>query len=281
MLLGLIAVLAAVAAAALCAASGAFAGLSWLYLLPLFFAGSFLALIVTVFLALLISCALVDLSKPQKKENRYYRFLVKLIPPAVFRILFIRMHTRGLEQLPKDGRFLLVCNHIHDLDPVVLLRHFPKSQLVFITKRENMNMFVVGKIMHKIMCQPINRENDREALKTILKCIELIREDQASVAVFPEGYTSRDGKLQHFRHGVFKIAQKAKVPVVVCTVRDTNQVFRNFLKLKPTDVHLHLLTVIQPESYAGLTAVELGEQVYGLMAEDLGPELVRQPEQNT
>jgi 1-acyl-sn-glycerol-3-phosphate acyltransferase len=281
MLLGLIALLSIAASAALCAAGDAFAGWAWTYLLPLYFAGCFLALIVAVFLVLLISCALVDLSKPQKKENRYYRFLVKLIPAAVLRILFVRMHTRGLEQLPKDGRFLLVCNHINDLDPVVLLKHFPKSQLAFITKRENMKMFVVGKIMHKIMCQPVNRENDREALKTILKCIELIREDQASVAVFPEGYTSRDGKLQHFRHGVFKIAQKTKVPVVVCTVRNTNKVFRNIAKLKATDVHLHLLTVIQPQEYEGLTAVELGEKVYDLMAEDLGPELVRPAEQNT
>lgn len=281
MLLGLIALLSIAASAALCAAGDAFAGWAWAYLLPLYFAGCFLALIVAVFLVLLISCALVDLSKPQKKENRYYRFLVKLIPAAVLRILFVRMHTRGLEQLPKDGRFLLVCNHINDLDPVVLLKHFPKSQLAFITKRENMKMFLVGKLMHKIMCQPINRENDREALKTILKCIELIREDQASVAVFPEGYTSRDGKLQHFRHGVFKIAQKTKVPVVVCTVRNTNKVFRNIAKLKATDVHLHLLTVIQPQEYEGLTAVELGEKVYDLMAEDLGPELVRPAEQNT
>lgn len=281
MLLGLIALLSIAASAALCAAGDAFAGWAWTYLLPLYFAGCFLALIVAVFLVLLISCALVDLSKPQKKENRYYRFLVKLIPAAVLRILFVRMHTRGLEQLPKDGRFLLVCNHINDLDPVVLLKHFPKSQLAFITKRENMKMFLVGKLMHKIMCQPINRENDREALKTILKCIELIREDQASVAVFPEGYTSRDGKLQHFRHGVFKIAQKTKVPVVVCTVRNTNKVFRNIAKLKATDVHLHLLTVIQPQEYEGLTAVELGEKVYDLMAEDLGPELVRPAEQNT
>ena len=281
MLLGYIALLSIAASAALCAAGNAFAGWAWTYLLPLYFAGCFLALVAAVFLVLLVSCALVDLSKPQKKENRYYRWLIKLIPAAVFRILFVRMHTRGLEQLPKSGRFLLVCNHINDLDPVVLLKHFPNSQLAFITKRENMKMFLVGKLMHKIMCQPINRENDREALKTILKCIELIKEDQASVAVFPEGYTSRDGKLQHFRHGVFKIAQKANVPVVVCTVQNTNRVFHNIARLKATDVHLHLLKVLQPEDYAGMTAVQLGETVHGLMAEDLGPELVRQPEQNT
>ena len=62
------------------------------------------------------------------------------------------------------------------------------------------------------MCQLINRENDREALKTILKCIQMIREDQVSVAVFPEGYTSRDGKLHHFRSGVFKSPPRPRCP---------------------------------------------------------------------
>lgn len=86
-----------------------------------------------------------------------------------------------------------MCNHLNDLDPLSLLKHFKKSQLAFISKRENDEKFIVGKLMHKILCQPINRENDREALKTIVKCIQILKEDKASIAVFPEGYTSRDG----------------------------------------------------------------------------------------
>ena len=128
--------------------------------------------------------------------------------------------------------------------------------------------------MHKIQCQPINRENDREALKTILKCISIIKEDKASVGVFPEGYTSMDGLLHSFRSGVFKIAQKANVPVVVCTVQNTNKVFSNFLKLKPTQVHLHVVDVIPAEELKGVTAVDVGERVHKLMADDLGPDLV-------
>ena len=108
------------------------------------------------------------------------------------------VQLEGAQQLPKDGRFLLICNHLNILDPVLLLGCFPEAQLAFISKRENADMFLIGKIMHRLMCQLINRENDREALKTILKCIQMIREDQVSVAVFPEGYTSRDGKLHHF-----------------------------------------------------------------------------------
>jgi len=174
---------------------------------------------------------------------------------------------------------MLVCNHLNEMDPVVLLHYFRKSQLTFISKQENQNMFMVGKLMHKIQCQLLNRENDREALKTILKCVQIIQQDKASLAVFPEGYIKPDRKLHHFRSGVFKIAQKTKVPVVVCTLRNTQHVFHNGLRLKPTDVHLHLLDVITPEQYQGMSTVELGNMVYEMMARDLGPENVSQEEE--
>ena len=135
-------------------------------------------------------------------------------------------------------------------------------------------MFLVGKLMHKVQCQLINRENDREALKTIIRCIQIIKEDKASIAVFPEGYTSLDGLLHPFRSGVFKIAQKAKVPIVVCTLRNTQHIFHNAARLRRTDVDLHLLQVIPPEELAGVTAVDVGKRVHALMAADLGPENV-------
>ncbi len=276
MLLGGIAVLSALSAGLICGLTGAFADLSWLLWLPLSFVGSYLVFALLTFLLVLLLCAAVDLSKPQEHDSRLYRTAVTLLAKAATKILLMRVHTQGLEKIPDSGRFFLVSNHINDLDPVTLLACFPRCQLAFITKRENMRMFVVGKLMHKILCQPINRENDREALKTILNCVQLIKEDKASVAAFPEGYTSRDGKLHHFRHGIFKIAQKTKVPVVVCTLRNTNQPFKNVRKGKATDVHLHLLKVIQPEEYEGMTTVQLGEYIHSLMAADLGPDLVLQ-----
>lgn len=135
-------------------------------------------------------------------------------------------------------------------------------------------MFLVGKLMHKLQCQLINRENDREALKTILKCVQILKEDKASVAVFPEGYTSVDGLLHPFRCGVFKIAQKANVPIVVCTLQNTQHVFHNAKRLRPTDVELHLLGVIPAEELKGVTAISIGKRVHDMMAADLGPENV-------
>lgn len=251
-------------------------GLSWLWIAPVSFVGGVLGLAVLAFLFFWFMCQIVDQSKEQEHDSKFYRTMLALYIDALRRVIRLHIHTKGLEKTPKDGRFMLVCNHTSLADPVILLHCFAKSQLAFISKRENASMFLVGNAMHKILCQTINRENDREALKTILKCIQLIKEDEASIAVFPEGYIHPDKKLHPFRSGVFKIAQKTQVPIVVCTLKNTPQVFTNLPKLKRTDVDLHLVDVIQPEQYAGMNTVALGNWVYQMMAEDLGPELVSQ-----
>ncbi len=251
-----------------------FGGLLWLLVLPLSFIGVFVVLFIIEFLYLYFLCKRVDISVPQEDDDPFFRKVTTLYVEAIDSLLQVKVRTSGLENIPKDGRFLLVCNHLSLMDPVLLLHYFKNSQLAFISKQENTDMFLIGKIMHKILCQMINRDNDREALKTILKCISIIKEDKASIAVFPEGYTSLDGKLHHFRGGVFKIAQKANVPVVVCTLKNTQHIFHNSARLKPTKVDLHLVGVIPAEELKGVTAVDIADRAHKMMADDLGPELV-------
>ena len=279
MLIGVITLLSLLLSGLLTWTAGGFESLSWLWLLPCGFVGSFLGLVVLAFLLLWFLCAIVDQKKPQEKDSKFYRTMLHLFVDAILPLARVTIKTQGLEKTPKDGRFMLVCNHIDNLDPAFLLTCFRDSQLAFISKREVQGYFLVGKLMHKILCQPINRENDREALKTILKCIQILKEDKASIAVFPEGYIHKDKKLHHFRSGVFKIATKTKVPIVVCTIRDSRFVLGKLKKLQPSSVDVRLLQVIQPEEYENLTTVELGEQIYEIMAQDLGPELVSQEEE--
>ena len=279
MLIGVITLLSLLLSGLLTWTAGGFESLSWLWLLPCGFVGSFLGLVVLAFLLLWFLCAIVDQKKPQEKDSKFYRTMLHLFVDAILPLARVTIKTQGLEKTPKDGRFMLVCNHIDNLDPAFLLTCFRDSQLAFISKREVQGYFLVGKLMHKILCQPINRENDREALKTILKCIQILKEDKASIAVFPEGYIHKDKKLHQFRSGVFKIATKTKVPIVVCTIRDSRFVLGKLKKLQPSSVDVRLLQVIQPEEYENLTTVELGEQIYEIMAQDLGPELVSQEEE--
>ena len=275
MVIGIVAALAAIISAVICGCSGSFGSFAWLWVLPVGWLGAFFGILLLAFLLVLVMCAFVDIEKEETKENRFYRAMLYLIADAAHTVLQVHVHTEGLEKIPADGRVLLVCNHLDNVDPVIIMHQVKKKQtLAFIAKREAASMFVVGKFMHKILCQRINRENDREALKTILNCIDIIKKDKASIAVFPEGGIKGGNVLHPFRHGVFKIALRTKVPVVVCTLWGTQNVFHNGLRLKPTDVDFHVLGVVQPDIYKDMTAVELGHLVHDMMAKDLGPERV-------
>ena len=238
--------------------------------LPVTFLASFAALFLLAVLVLWIVCSLVDLKKPQEEDSKFYRAFMHIYIEALIQLVRVRIHTKGLENTPKNKRFLLVCNHLFVADPGIVLHCFKSSQLAFLTKKENYKLPFIGAFMHKILCQPIDRENDRQALKSIIKCIQLIKEDKVSVCAFPEGYTSKDGTVHPFRPGVFKIAQKTNVPIAVCTIQGTRQIFQNLKHLKHTDVEMHLVRVIQPEEYAGMTTVALSEMVYETMISDLG-----------
>lgn len=280
MLLRTIGLVSVILATTVCSLTGAFADLSRIWLLPVSFAGFYLVGLAAAFVYLWYVSSKVDFDVPQENDDPHYRKIVALYVEALIMLLQAKVHPKGLEKTPKDGRFLLVCNHQFLADPGILLHYFKDSQLAFISKQENKDMFAVGRLMHKILCQTIDRSDDRQALKAIIRCIQIIKEDKASIAVFPEGGTNSDDKLHHFRPGVFKIAQKANVPIVVCTINNTRPIIHNGLRLKKTHVDLHLVDVIQPEELQGRTTVEISDRVYRMMLDDLGAEFAYQ-EQNT
>ena len=260
--------------AILCLLTGAFDSYHWMWQLPLFSLGMLVLLLVGAFLYLLLLCHRVDPDKEQEYDDRHYRKVLELYVESALPALRVNVRTKGMNKVPTDRRFLLVCNHCNNIDPVLLLDKFAGHQVAFISKKENKDMFLVGKVMHKLLCQLIDRENDREALKTILKCVEILKEDKASIGVFPEGYILPHRKLHAFRPGVFKIAQKAKVPIVVCTLKDTANAIVNLLHYRPSDIELSVLQVIEPEEYAGKKTVQIADEIYRMMAQDLGPDRV-------
>lgn len=243
-----------------------------LWLLPLYFIGFYALFFVAAVVFLIIACGLVNMDRPVEKESKFYRTILYPYVEFLMNLFLVRLKTEGLEKTPADGRFLLVCNHQQMADPGILLHCFRKSQLTFISKQENRKLPIINKFMHCIRCQLIDRDNDRQALKAIINCINMIKADEVSVGVFPEGYTSKDGKLHHFRSGVFKIAQKANVPIVVCTVNGTGQLFHNMKRLKRTDVSLHLVDVIPAEELKDKHTTEIADRVYEMMIADLGEE---------
>ena len=279
MLLSIVIAISALAATGICLWSEVFAGFWWLLLLPVCFLGSFLLLAALIFGLFVLICSRIDPDKPRDTDTPWFRRLVMELVHAIITVLPVRVRLQGREKLPEDGRFLLVSNHLNNIDPAFFYYCFPKSQLAFVGKKETGSMFLVNKVMPKMLCPSINRENDREALKTILRCIQLLKNDTVSIAVFPEGRINPYRKLAHFRPGVFKIAQKANVPIVVCTLRGTNDVIPRLLKLQGSTVEVRLLDVVTPDRFQDMNTVQVADQIYAMMAQDLGPENVLTPEE--
>ena len=195
--------------------------------------------------------------------------LLAILLMSAFDLGGVRVHVTGLEKVPRKGRFLLISNHLFAFDPIVFYYAMPWAELAFISKTENFSLYIVAQVMRKILCLPLDRNNDREALKAILKAIQFIKEDKASIAVFPEGGTSKSGLLQPFRNGAFKIAQKANVPIVVCALSNTKAILKNMFRRR-TDVHLDVLDVIPAETVASLkTTVEIGDYAHKILSEGL------------
>ena len=263
-------------ATVLCLLTGSFEGYGWLWQLPLFSLGILVILVAGAFLYLVLLCNRVDLDKEQESDDTHYRKVLEAYVESALPVLRVHVTAKGLNKVPVDRRFLLVCNHCSNIDPVILLDKFAGHQVAFISKKENRDMFLVGKMMHKLQCQLIDRENDREALKTILKCIQILKDDKASIGVFPEGYILPHRKLHEFRPGVFKIAQKAKVPIVVCTLKDTANAIPNLLHCRPSEIELSVLQVLEYEEFASKKTVEIADEIYRMMAQDLGPDRVAQ-----
>ncbi len=243
-----------------------------LWWIPAVFVGFYAVLLLLAFAFLWVASAVVDTSVPQEHDSKGYRRLAMLYIEALIPLVGLKIETSGLEKMPETKRVMLVCNHQNNGDPGILMHYFGRYELSFVAKREVQEMFIVGNLMHKILCQPIHRENDREALKSILKCTQLLKNDEVSIGAFPEGGIFDKDKLHPFRNGVFKIAQKAKVPIVVCTMKGNSDLFPNMRRLKRTPVQLHLVDVIPAEEVAATNTVELGDKIYQMMLKDLGPE---------
>ena len=177
----------------------------------------------------------------------------------------VHVNVTGLEKVPRKGRFLLVSNHRFAFDPIVFYAVMPWAELAFLSKKENFSIFIVAQVMREVLCLPVDRNNDRESLKSILKAIQFIKDDKASIAVFPEGGTNKTGApLLPYRSGVFKIAQKANVPIVVCSLVNSRAILHNMFR-KHTEVWLDVLDVVPAEELDGKTAIEVGERVHAVM----------------
>ena len=236
---------------------------SW-WLVPLLFIVFFLGLVIIHLLITVVWILTIRTDRPVKSRPAFRRW-VNLTIPLLMKLVRVKVNAKGVDKVPENGRMLFVCNHQHDFDPVMLLSVFPDYDIGFIGKKEiYKTMPLIGKAMHGLCCLSIDRENNREAAKTIIEAVHILKEDKASIGLFPEGYVSKSCELLPFRNGSLKIACKAKVPIVVCVLNNTRSIPKRMF-IRHTDIELRVLSVINPDEYEGMTTVELGDIIHAQM----------------
>ncbi len=185
-----------------------------------------------------------------------------------------RVHcvVSGQDLLPQEGRFLWVCNHRSAFDPVVTADRLRDCNIAFLSKPSNMKLPGIARLAWGACFLAIDRENDREALKAILKAADLLKRGVCSIGLYPEGTRTKTGKLLPFHAGSFKIAQRGNAPVVVAAIQGSEKVGRNF-PFRRTVVNLDILEVIPAEKVKAMSTQELSACCRNRIAGHLGEEV--------
>lgn len=232
-------------------------GIAWKILLGIL--GTAVGVILLFVLVILVSSLFISKKKEYKTKSIFCEKLMNFVTGLLVKVFRVKLETTGMELLPEQGqRFLYASNHRSNFDPVFTRFVFRKHDLAFISKPANFKIPIVGKFIHRCGFLEIDRENPRNSMKTLLKAIEYLKADKGSMGVYPEGTRQKEGEeMLPFHDGVFKIALKANVPVVVSAVAGTEKVSKNF-PWKRTVVHIDVVGVIYPKE--GETSHDIAEQ---------------------
>lgn len=225
--------------------------------------------ILLLYICFLAICSLfVSPKKEYEKNSRFYRALLYSASAVVLKLLRIKVHTSGIEKIPEDQRLLFVGNHRSNFDPIIQWHVLKQWDIAFISKGENFKIPFFGRIIRKCCFMEIDRENPLKALRTINRAAELLKSGEVSVGVYPEGTRSKTCELLPFHDGVFRIAKKAGTPIVVMSIKGTEQIHKNVLRRR-SDVYLDILQVIPESRVESESSNIIGSEIRDMLLDSL------------
>lgn len=255
----------AVITTALCSVFGGFVTVWYdFWKVLLLFVGSYAAWCVVVIIFAFLVTLPVNRNKPIKKPSKFYTLLFNFVNGWIIDSARVKLVVNGLDKIDPNTNYLFVYNHRSKFDSQIVPRLFKKHNVLLISKPENLKVPIAGKCIHAMGYMPIDRENNRKAIETILKAADYLKNGH-SIGLCPEGRRNKTGiDLLPFKNGAFKVAQRAKAPIVVLTLNGTEKIHKNF-PLKRSVVHLDVLDVIPADKVATMSTQEIGDYASEIM----------------
>ena len=225
----------------------------------------FAALVILIDLPLHVITWLIEKASPGSCTNfrhAYARFGMK----GIWLLAGGKATVIGLERVPMDRPVLFVGNHRSIFD-IILAGSLITYPVGFVAKKE-LQGTPITLIMEEIHCLFLDREDARQGLKTILTAIDYVKSG-ISMFIFPEGTRCKvEGEFLPFHAGSFKIATKAKVPVVPVTLVGMGDIFEDhYPRLKRAPVVIEFGEPIETADMDRNAQKELPDKVRDLMME--------------
>lgn len=149
--------------------------------------------------------------------------------------LVARVEIRGMENLPRDGAFVITTNHLGMLD-VTLLYYSIHRWDVFVPVAEKWSRIGflrwLGKHLNWVFIDRFNP--DLKAMRTMMSLME----KGHTLVIAPEGTRSRVGSMIEGKPGASYLAAKLQVPIVPIGLSGTEDrtVFANLRRLRRSPV---------------------------------------------
>lgn len=162
------------------------------------------------------------------------------IVKLVFRIILFLSGTKvtviGEENVPKDKAVLYVGNHHSFFDIITTYIRVP-GLTGYVAKKEIEKVPILRTWMRYLNCLFLDRKDLKAGAKMIIDAVNKIK-NGISIYIFPEGTRSKDENVTlPFHEGSFKIASKAKCPIIPVVLTNTNRIFEDHMPwIKKTHV---------------------------------------------
>ncbi len=158
-----------------------------------------------------------------------WRRIVRKPVLGLFRVLF-GLRLKNIKRVPRNVGVLVVANHIHNADPILLTAAYP-DPIHFMCKKEAFGYPVLKQLLNWVGAFPVDRgRSDRYAIKRALAALN----NGIAVGMFPEGTRSRVFALQPAHPGAGMLALSAGAPVLPVAVTGTERLPFNGSKGKAT-----------------------------------------------
>lgn len=171
----------------------------------------------------------------------------------------INIVTTGIENVPKEGGFILTPNHQGLYDVLAIMEVCPRI-FSAVAKKELQNIQFLKQVFALMNAKMLDRNDTKQGLRVIIEATKEIKEGKPYL-IFPEGTRSKNGNVPgEFKGGSFKCATKSKTPIIPVALIDCFKPFDESSTRQVT-VQVHFLDPIYYEEYKEMNTTEIAKLV--------------------